>query len=329
MPIDQTTIRCPACRGLAAVPPETIGQTVACPFCAGTFMAIPEVAVARAVKTVDVPLVFPRRPTVAVAIDSELDPVPEPDRTIAIGTALLPLGLPLLWTVAVAFGRGEPLFTSGVPIGLGIGATVLALGAAFTRDWSASGRLKAVFAIVLLAYGVGAGLFFMKKEWAEAVRKRLSKDEFGWVVYNPGPFLVKFPGNWKPDPDPLVPEWKLYAVRHFDPKVAGDLFRVAHGEEPNEIANLADEKWFDAVKAKLTNDETGEALRSSELTVQGYAGREFFFTRSDGATNLTVRVFRVGPAMIMMAAEGALLPADAIDVTKFFKSLYIDPRVKR
>ena len=83
-------------------------------------------------------------------------------------------------------------------------------------------------------------------------------------VYNPGPFLVKFPGRWRLDPEPLLPDFKLYSVRHFDPKAAGDRFRVSHGQEPNDIANLADEKWFDAVKAKLTNDETGEALRSSE-----------------------------------------------------------------
>lgn len=329
MPIDQTTIRCPACRGLAAVPPETVGQTVACPFCSGTFTAIPEVAIARAVKPADVPLVFPRKPTVAVAVESDLDPTPEPDRTIAIGAALLPLGLPLVWTVVVAFGGWEPLFTTGVPIGLGVGTTLLALGAAFTRDWSDSGRLKAVMAIVLLAYGIGAGLFFLKKEWAEAVRKRLGRDEMGWVVYNPGPFQVKFPGRWRLDPDPLLPDWELYSVRHFDPKAAGDRFRVAHGQEPNDIANLADEKWFDAVKKKLTNDETGEALRTSDLILQGYTGREFFFTRSDGATNLTVRVFRVGSAVIVLAVEGALLPADAKDVTTFFKSLYIDPRIKR
>ena len=280
MSSDPTTIRCPACRGLSAVPPETVGQTVACPFCAATFTAVPEVAIARPGKAADVPLVFPRKPTIAVA-ESDLEPTAEPDRTIAIGAALLPLGLPLLWTVVVAFGRWEPLFTTGVPIGLGVGSTLLALGAAFTRDWSASGRLKVVLAIVLLAYGIGAGLFFLKKEWAEAVRKRLGKDEFGWTVYNPGPFHVKFPGPWRIDPEPLLPDFKLYSVRHFDPKTAGDRFRVSHGQDPENIANLADEKWFDAVKAKLTTDETGEVLRSSDLLLQGSFGGEDDHRRAD------------------------------------------------
>ena len=223
MPHVNITIRCPSCRGLSAVSPTVIGSPVECPYCAATFAAVPDVPVAKPLATKNIPVVFSPKKPVDVEIDSGHS-LPETDRAVAFAAALLPLGIPLAWVALIAFGKWEPLFTPGVPIGLGIGATLLALGAAMTRDWSNGTRLKAAFAIVLLAYGVGAGLFFLKKEWAETVRKQFGKDEFGWVVHNAGTFQVKFPGRWRKDVkgDPLFPDWDLYSVSCFDPKFGGD-----------------------------------------------------------------------------------------------------------
>lgn len=320
-------VRCPDCRGLSAVPPDVIGRPVACPYCETTFAAVPDVPVVRPVKRDDIPLVFVTKKTVIATIDDESVPDP-PDRTLAIAAALLPLGIPLGWAMLVAAGRGEPLFTPGVPIALGLGATALGLGAALTRDWSPGLRLRVILALVVIAYGTGTGLFVFKKAWGEAVRKRFGRDELGWQLYDMGFFSVKFPGKVRPDPDPLLPDWKLLAVRHADPKPTGDRYRAAHGKEPDGLAKLNNPQWFDAVRKQLVSEDTGEATKSTDLFQQGFAGREFAFTRADGATNLTVRVFRVGEAVILLAAEGPLLPADAKDVTNFFGTLVINPKLR-
>ena len=325
MPHASITIRCPSCRGLSAVSPAAIGSPVECPYCAATFAAVPDVPVAKPLATKNIPVVFSPKKPVDVEIDSGHS-LPETDRAVAFAAALLPLGIPLAWVALIAFGKWEPLFTPGVPIGLGIGATLLALGAAMTRDWSNGTRLKAAFAIVLLAYGVGAGLFFLKKEWAETVRKQFGKDEFGWVVHNAGTFQVKFPGRWRKDLDPLFSDWDLYSVGFFDPKLGGERYRATYGGEPDAIAKLPDDQWFEAIEQKLTTPETGVLKAIAKLDKQGFPGREYSFTRPDGATNLTLRVYRVSETIIALSAEGALLAADAKDVTTFFRSLYVNTR---
>ena len=325
MPNDSITIRCPSCRGLSAVSSEVIGSPVECPYCAATFAAVPDVAIAKPVSTKNIPLVFPPKKTVVAEIDPEHAP-PETDRTLVFAAALLPLGVPLAWVAVIALGKWEPLFSTGVPIGLGIGATLLALGAAFTRDWSNGTRIKAALAIVLLAYGVGAGLFFLKKEWAEAVRNLFGKDEFGWHVHNARSFQIKFPGRWKPEPDPLFPDWDLYSVRHFDPKLGGEFYRATYGGEPKELTKLSDDEWFGKVEQKLTTQDTGEIEKRSDLVLQGFHGREYSFTRPDGATNLTVRIFRVSESIIALSVDGALLTSKSRDVKTFFQSLLLKVR---
>jgi hypothetical protein len=289
---------------------------------------VPDVPVVRPVKRDDIPLVYvAKKPTVATIDDESL--TEPPDRTLAYAAALLPLGIPLGWALLLATGRGEPLFTPAVPIALGVGGTALCLGAARTRDWSPGLRLRVIFALVLLAFVTGTGLFVFQKPWGEALRKRFGRDELGWQLYDMTFFSVKFPpGKVRPDPDPLLPDWKLLSVRHADPKPTGDRFRAAHGKEPDDFAKLDNAQWFDAVRKQLVTDDTGEATKSTDLIKQGFAGREFAFTRADGATNLTVRIYRVGEAVILLAAEGPLLPADAKDVTTFFGSLLIDPKLR-
>jgi hypothetical protein len=316
-------VRCPRCRGLSAVPSDAIGRAVACPFCDDTFAAVPDVPVVRPVKRDDIPLVFVAKKAVVATIDDESQAEPT-DRTPAIAAALMPLGIPLGWAILVATGRGEPLFTPGVPIALGLGATALGLGAALTRDWSPGLRLRAILALVVLSYGTGIGLFVMKKDWAEAVRKRFGRDELGWQLRETAVFQVKFPGQSKPDPNPLLPKWNWMAFRYADPRPTGDRYRAAHGASPDELAPLGDAAWFDEVRKQLTAEDAGDVTRESDLFQQGYVGREFAFTRPDGATNLTVRIYRAGERVILLAAEGPLLPADAKDVTIFFRSLFIN-----
>jgi hypothetical protein len=319
------SVRCSSCDGVSAVGREAVGRAVACPFCGDEFVAIPEV---RAVRPLPVVPVAKRSP-VRAEIDPEATLETGEGIPFLVGLALLPLGVPIVWVLLMSGGRFEPIFTATVPIALGLGATGLGIGAALTKDWSAGRKLKSVLAIALVAYVAGGALFVMKREWGEALRKRIGADEFNWQDYDAGPFAVKVPPKLRKekDPEPLLPAWNLYAVRFGNPmQPASDCYRIAHGAEPAEFARLADAEWFESAVKQLATEETGPPVRTTPVESRGFPGIESSFQLADGATTLTVRLYRVGPAVILLAVEGPLLPADAKDVQTFFRKLYIKAR---
>ena len=329
MPDSEINVRCPSCRGVAAVDVLVLGSPVACPFCDLVFDALPEVSVRQQVEAPIVPVA--RKRTVDISSPDESQPditdtAPSDSVPFLIGLALLPLALPIVWVILISTGAWEPLFTAGVPIAIGIGATGLGIGVALTRDWSVNRKMKSILAITLLACSSGGALFLLKKEWGEAVRKRFGADEFNWHVHDAWPFRVKVPPHFKKsnDPSPLLPNWQLQSVRYTLPKdAAADIYRIAHGAQPAAMGALDTDPWFEEAVKQMTSEDTGPPVRNEAIAERGFPGRQITFRKSDGATNLTVRLYRVGQAVILLAVEGPLLPADARDVQTFFRSLYI------
>ncbi|MFO0938034.1 MAG: hypothetical protein U0798_16145 [Gemmataceae bacterium] len=323
------TIRCPGCRGLSAVEPVFLAQPVECPFCSSTFEAIPDVPVSRQVIAKPTPVVFAPSVPTAKRVDPEIDhehhTLPGPDRSIAYAVALLPLALPLIWILLNLSGKSRPIFTPFVPFGIGIGATLLTLGAAMTKDWSIATRIKAALAITLLAYATGGVLYWTSKATAEKLRNNYMRhDESFWFPYNAGPFSVKFPESRKVQSDPLFAQWGLYSERSIDPTLGGIYFRATHGALPAEFDKLPDDVWFDRVVKAIATESTGEATRTKSIVHQGYPGREFLLARENSVVNRSVRIFRVRDAIIALSVEGAMLTTESRDVVTFFKTLYID-----
>lgn len=335
MPASETNVRCPSCRGIAAVDPFVLGSPVACPFCDFVFVALPEVRVREQVEPPIVPVARKRPVDISSPDDSQTDTTETATSDsvpFLIGLALLPLALPIVWVILISTGAWEPLFTVGIPIAIGIGATGLGIGVAMTRDWSVNRKLKSILVIALLACSSGGALFLLKKEWGEAVRKRFGADEFNWQVHDAWPFLVKVPPRFKKsnDPSPLLPNWQLQAVQYTLPKDAtADVYRIAHGAQPAAMGALETDRWFEEAVKQITTEDTGPPVRNEVIVERGFPGRQITFRKADGATNLTVRLYRVGQAVILLAVEGPLLPADARDVQTFFRSLYIKPINRR
>src|SRR5437868_6556288 len=87
--------------------------------------------------------------------------------------AKCPLGIPLLWLVGPLLTGHHPVFSFAAPVALALGLGGLTLGIGFAHGWTPGTRLRAVVMVIVIGYFVGAFLFFLKKEWAEGVRRHM------------------------------------------------------------------------------------------------------------------------------------------------------------
>ena len=263
----------------------------------------------------DVPVVYSYR-------DTDL---PGPTASV-IGLALLPLGIPIVWLLAPFLVGQDSIFSVALPLAIAAAGCGLGIGAAVTDDWSAVTRIKAVLAVVILAYAAAGFCYFLQKDWLEALRKNNGRGNREWREFTPDDraYTVKLPGGTSPEAESPVPGWELKTFRHADPRRSSDVFVIAHGTQPPTAAGLNDDDWFAAVR-KAVADAAGSADPNERaITQQGLPAREFHLVLPDRATNRTVRIIRNGRKAVYLAVDGAALPADAKDVKKFFDSLYIN-----
>jgi hypothetical protein len=252
-----------------------------------------------------------------------------------VGLVLLPLGIPLLWLAAPALTGVEPIFSFAAPVALAVGLCGLGLGVAFAHGWSETTRVKAVLGLVLVGYFTGGFLYFLKKEWAEAVRRHVGPGELKWHEFRPPhdakAYQVKLPGKEKALAEhAALPGWGLKAYRFAqDAKTAlGLVYEVAHGVPPADVAgkDLSDDDWFGKAREAVCRGCEGEVSQERPVENKGHRGREYVLTLPDGATNRIVRVFRAGDRAFYLSVEGAFVPDDARYVREFFDSFLIDPR---
>lgn len=331
-------VRCPSCQNLSRVEDFDLDRSVACPHCGRPFTAVVDRPIARPVRPITPPQ--PVRPPPPEDIlflgspvsDEEFHPDPPPPireglTTTLIGLALLAWVIPFFWLAAPILTGKEPIFTLAVPVAMAIALTGLGLGIGAAAKWSHSTRIKGIVMLILIGYGTASTLYFLKKEWVEAVRRTFGRGELEWREFHAGTppaYKVRFPGEaTKSDSSPLN-GWKLEAYRFTDDRPgASDAFVSAHGNPPPELAQKADDDWFAAVKREL--DAEGEVRSEREISQQNdVIGREYVLGLPDGATSRVVRVFRRGPnAAYYLAAEGAFFGPDAKDVRIFFDSFWV------
>ena len=291
-------VRCPLCGKSIRVPAYARGVELPCPHCGEPFLALPD----------DVPMVYA----------AEVAPRP---MALLVGLALAPFGIPLVWLLAALGGAPDPIFTLALPVALAAAASGLALGVAFTADWSTGARVRGIFALVLLGYGTATFLYFVQKDWLEAARKNFGRDPRAWQDYSPPDraYTIRMPGRPQPAPNAVpLPGWSLQAVRCLEPSQTSDAFLVAHGPQPDDFAPLDDATWFARAKEAIAQSAGGGDVAEKELRHQNFPGREFLVVMPDKVTNRTVRLIRAKSYAYYLAIDGPALPSDARDVRKFF-----------
>lgn len=308
------TVRCPVCRNTTRVDLSVVGATTVCRRCESPFRAVPEARVRSAYSSQSNGGDTARQPT-----------------GLLLGLTLVPFGLPLLWILAPLVTNSDPIFSVNVAAAIAICVSGLGLGVVLTRDWSAGTRVKSLLVLIALAYGSGALLFGLKKDWIEILRRQVGRGDLEWREFSDGKktFHVRLPGRAVPAACPL-PEWTLDAVRVVEKNSEGarDTFLVAYGLFPKELDGLREEEWFSKVKLAVSPD-AGEKLTAEKTVSYGrHPGREYRMVLPDGGTNRIVRVYRVRSYAYLLLVEGAFLPMDHTDVKKFFDSFYLEENGK-
>jgi len=100
--------------------------------------------------------------------DESSSPLPT---SVFIGLALLPFLIPIVWSITGALIGQRPMLTVGTPLALAVATSVLCLAVISTIDWTPATRIKGVLLLVILSYFTGVGLYFLKKEMVDQVRK--------------------------------------------------------------------------------------------------------------------------------------------------------------
>lgn len=266
----------------------------------------------------DVPVVYPARFT---RRHEDHPDAPHGPTSVLYGLALLPFAIPLLWLLAPTLTGKEAVFTHAVPLAIAVGTAGLCLGVVLAADWSFATRLKGIFALVFVAFATAAFLYFLEPTWVEELRRVAGGGtDHNWQLFRPddGAYEAKLPGPPRPDPAEVVAGWSLRVFRYADRRRHSDTFILAHGPAPAAVADLSDDRFFDAAKQGAEAAANGTLVSEKAVTHQRHPGREFVFTLADRATTRTVRVVRVGKRAFVAAAEGAFLPPDAAEVRRLF-----------
>lgn len=333
-------VRCPSCANLSRVDADSLGQSVACPHCGRPFEAAPDPGYATRVRREPVVARFapPRGPVVARLAEDQHSPdagdLAHGPNPLLVALTLLPLGIPLLWLVGPLLTGHHPVFSFAAPVALALGLGGLTLGIGFAHGWTPGTRLRAVLMVILIGYFVGAFLFFLKKEWAEEVRRHIGPEtKWDWFVppHDKNAYKVKMPGHPQAA-EGLLPGWELKGYRYTPDRKGRDAFaivyEIADGKPPPAVVKpeAPDGDFFEKAKAAVCEGCKGEVVTEKEVTQQSHPGREYVLTLPDGATNRIVRVFRVKDRAYYLAVEGAFIPNDAKYVEMFFDTFYVQPK---
>jgi hypothetical protein len=327
------TVQCPHCDELSQVPITVMGEYVRCPSCEHPFRAA-----AADERTLDVPTLRPssrQRNSSPSHVDSdpellddEFADAPSNGRGsgFLIGLGLLPLSVPFVWLLGPMLTGKETIFSYGLPIAIGLAATGLALGVVQAADWSYRTRVKGILAILFVSYFCAGFLYFMKEEWMEEFRKRPFAPQ-QWKKFTPPGRLFSIDMPQKPEvqPMPIIGTWDLTAYRAVSSGRQNDSYVLAYGRPPNDAIELANDAFYERVKSGVAEAVRGEVTTEKFASNSNRDGREYAVAMPD-RTRRILQVYRLGEQVVVVAVEGAFLPKDAPDVTKFFNSLALVPK---
>lgn len=317
-------VRCPVCSQQSRVAESALGLMVACPRCPHQFAAEAEQQIIL-VPDVPIPTVHPRRriePSRPTPIHEE-HPVHTGPNGFLISVALLPLGIPLVWLLVGALTGRETVLSFAAPLAIAVGVCGLCAGIAMTH-WGTPARIRAMLAVVLLAYLASGALYFVKPGWLEELRKNFGRGELVWREFKPpdGAYTVKFPGPPKESEASPVEGWSLKAFRFADPSRAGsDVFVAAHGPAPKDFPKEGpDELWFQKAKEALLQTPGAALVKEEPILGEGFEAREYELQFPDDQLKRVVRIVRKQGVVFYLSVDGPFLTGDTPDVREFMKS---------
>ncbi len=328
------TVRCPSCQQRSRVAESALGLLVACPRCPTEF-------VARADEAPILQPDIPRQsiPTFHSQRRSEAAPKPTtqaeevPHHTgpngFLISVALLPLGIPLVWLLVGAITGRETILSFAAPLALAVGVCGLCGGIALTH-WSTPARIRAMLAVVVLAYLVSGVLYFVKQSWLEEVRKNFNfnRGEREFVPPDKA-YIVRFPGLPKEQETSPIEGWALKAFRFADPNRAGSgVFVSAHGLAPKDFPKEDPEEiWFQKAKAKLLQTTGAALVKDDPIRSPDFQAHEYELQFPDDQLKRVVRIVRIRNRVFYLSVDGPFLTGDTPDVQEFMKSFKL-PKMK-
>ncbi|MBA4188315.1 MAG: hypothetical protein C0467_09945 [Planctomycetaceae bacterium] len=358
-------VRCLGCRGASRVARSVLGTAVECPRCSAAFQAIEEATLVIPGTGWVPPNPPPPKPWRGPAAPTELDDdfdddedddeaddetesdeaVPaEPRRqpsehdphempspipaSVFVGLSLLPFMIPIVWSVASVLIPQAPVLTVGTPLALAIATSVLCLAVISTIDWTPATRIKGVLLLLVLSYFTGVGLYFLRKDMVDRVRKffgnahPLQQDapkDSGYRVLVPAP-----PSDSKAAPLTGVP----LKCRQVTYRVIQGAYTFIYGSSPVPQAGakpqnpaVGTDAWFDAVIADIEK-QSGQQIREPETVKYDgqFAGREIAIKLQDGQVVRVIRVLVIKDRVYYLAVERMNLDVEDDLVREFFDS---------
>ena len=325
-------VRCPRCLNLSRIESDEAGTAVACPHCRATFTAEPAAPPPR---DKPIPVVYPATQA-DIDADADDDPGEPPHATpVTVGLALLPLGIPLIWLLLPVLTGRAAIFSFAAPVALGLGLVGLCLGVVYAAHWTVATRVRAIVMLVLIGYGTAGFLYFMKKEWAQAITRRLLVPPAATWPSSTTPdglVTVKAPTELRPGDAAPLPDWPLAAIEGRFEGAVRVHYAAATGPPAAAVEDrlTGDDAWFDDAKRRLVKACGGELKSEEKLVVaKKYPARDYEITVPDAATDQVVRVVRLVRVKgarrlnkaVYLAAEGAFLGRDVPHVRQFLDSL--------
>ncbi len=325
-------VRCPVCLQRSRVAEGALGLLVACPRCPHQFAAHAEEELVLRPDP-PIPTVHPRRRSEAARppVPPTDDPVPHAGpNAFLVSVALLPYGVPLLWLLARAITGREVVPSFAAPVAIAVGACGLCVGIALTH-WNTATRLRAMLAVVFLAYLASGAIFFLKPGWLEEVRKNFGRGDLAWREFGPPDkaYTVKFPGPPKAQETSPVEGWPLKAFRFADPNRAGsDVFVSAHGPAPKDFPkDGGEEPWFQKAKEGLLQTTGAALVKDEPVRGPNFEGHEYELQFPDDQIKRVVRIVRLKGRVYYLSVDGPFLTSDTPDVKAFMESFKL-PQAK-
>lgn len=330
-------VRCPSCRGMAAIDAAARGRNVQCPRCRDVFVAVPEAAVTTPTRKKRNPMLAPQPSAEELELDRARKPDREPDHdphrhqsrglpsTVLIGLALLPFAIPILWLMAPAIIDQPPLLSIAVPLAIAVSASTLSLAVIYTIDWSPAVRVKGVSMLISLAYLIAAGSYFVKEEHVKWIKSHA--ENHPWTRFRPrsADYVILMPRHPSPDPTQPIPGITLecHSVSHDDGGVPL-VFVVGSSKLPAAARGAPEpgtDVWFTQTaksiaaeaKGNLEGDPVGMAIAKGNC-------RQFAVDIDENETTRIVRVYVADKRVYYLAVEGTGLDASNNAVQQFFNS---------
>ena len=327
---------CPHCDNLARIERDSIGSIVDCPHCDRPFPANPIVEPAPLPNIVRAREIDPSERFIPTVHPPEVrGPTETGFAPSIVALLILPWAIPLFWLIGPMVTGHSPVFSFAAPVAIALCASGLGFGIGLAHGWKFATRIRAILALLMLGAFLGGFLFFLKKEWAEAIRKHVGPTHLQWQEFQPSDqsYRINIPGRAVRGNSNVL-QWNLESYRVEQTAGRTDkafevIYEFAHGESPRDWnrARATEEEWFANIRKTLTENIGGEL--TSELSVdrdgkwRRRPGREYSFTLPDGTTNRIVQVYRSGNKVFLLAVEGTFIPSDASYVRRFFDSFEI------